>query len=673
MKKFLVFFAVFFLLINFSFALVQVEPNSAFGNWCPGDIDSVGLHISGLNNVFGFQFDLAYNQSLITILNVTEGAFLNRSGQDFTFWIAPVLSTPGIIRNAACSRTGVTGVSGEGEIAKVNFRLNNINSYPANVTFTLLNVKISDPASQPLGNPVLNGYFYIMNCSCTNGQTRGCADAHGCAGNQTCTSGSWSSCVSNLYYCDSNCDGTNECVITNCSTCVCTSGQTRNCTDARGCTGTQTCTNSAWGSCASPQYYCDTDCDGDSECSNTACPNCTECLEDWTCTTWSSCSNSRQTRTCTDDNACGTTEFKPAESQTCTSGGGSGGGGGGGGGGAFPPSCTEKWACGNWGLCQVDGMRKRTCVDSAKCGTTKSKLSEIESCNYTGNCMDGIMNSDETGVDCGGRCSKPCAAPIIAAPKLKITAEPIQGEILDKYVFSINVENTGETDADNLIVLVNKWSDKSQKIESLSPGMSEKQEFVLSLPANPDEQSVEIQVLRDNNVVLTQPVVVELSVPEFQVKVNKDEESGKLYDAVIVDNRDKPARELEVEFSINKDKETYLMESGKRLNVSQGEIFQSINYLSQSLPPGKYEINSVLYENGQQVGEATSFVVLEGKGGGFNVKNIFYLIILLIVGFSLYVFFMSFKKEKAGGEIKSTGRGEEPEEKTQEDEKKMIS
>jgi PGF-pre-PGF domain-containing protein len=41
------------------------------------------------------------------------------------------------------------------------------------------------------------------------------------------------------------------------------------------------------------------------------------CTESWSCTDWSVCVNSTQTRTCTDSNDCGTTVNKPAESQEC--------------------------------------------------------------------------------------------------------------------------------------------------------------------------------------------------------------------------------------------------------------------------------------------------------------------------------------------------------------------
>jgi hypothetical protein len=41
------------------------------------------------------------------------------------------------------------------------------------------------------------------------------------------------------------------------------------------------------------------------------------CTEDWTCISWSACTDGIQNRTCTDGNKCGTTTSKPAEKQAC--------------------------------------------------------------------------------------------------------------------------------------------------------------------------------------------------------------------------------------------------------------------------------------------------------------------------------------------------------------------
>jgi cysteine-rich repeat protein/parallel beta-helix repeat protein len=41
------------------------------------------------------------------------------------------------------------------------------------------------------------------------------------------------------------------------------------------------------------------------------------CTESWTCTTWSDCEDDEQTRTCTENNDCGTEDNKPDETQEC--------------------------------------------------------------------------------------------------------------------------------------------------------------------------------------------------------------------------------------------------------------------------------------------------------------------------------------------------------------------
>lgn len=115
-----------------------------------------------------------------------------------------------------------------------------------------------------------------------------------------------------------------------------------------------------------------------------------------------------------------------------------GGGGGGGGGGA---TCTPKWGCNEWSLCQnvqrsleigiisgddyrditescsANGFEEgrcgyqiRTCFDNSFCNSTFFKPDFIQYCDYTAtpSCVDGIKNchdgSCELLVDCGGPC-----------------------------------------------------------------------------------------------------------------------------------------------------------------------------------------------------------------------------------------------------------------------------
>jgi hypothetical protein len=110
---------------------------------------------------------------------------------------------------------------------------------------------------------------------------------------------------------------------------ICGNGKDDNCDGiSKSCGGgggsTAYCGDGAVQTSRGEQCEKDSDCQATYVC-NASC-NCVPCTESWSCGEWGSCSSEGvQTRTCTDANACGTTNDKPAESQTCTStsGGGS--------------------------------------------------------------------------------------------------------------------------------------------------------------------------------------------------------------------------------------------------------------------------------------------------------------------------------------------------------------
>jgi len=84
------------------------------------------------------------------------------------------------------------------------------------------------------------------------------------------------------------------------------------------------------------------------------------CVESWSCSEWSECIDKLQTRTCTDENDCGTTIYKPSESQECQ-------------------SCVESWLCSDWSDC-VDKLQTRNCSDQNDCGTIEYKPNETQEC-----------------------------------------------------------------------------------------------------------------------------------------------------------------------------------------------------------------------------------------------------------------------------------------------------
>jgi hypothetical protein len=188
-KIFLALLAVFFLLSVPVGALVEIYPQSQdLSNHSDSYID-FNVTISGVNNVYGFQFDLSYDPSIFDSPNVTNGTFLNRNGQDEDYCISANTSTPGFIDNFACSRTGPGSVSGSGVLAKVRLNLKKLATLPSTGDFILSGVKISDINSQPLDNSSENGNATVYEC--LYGETGSCP-----GGTKTCGSNNqWGECV----------------------------------------------------------------------------------------------------------------------------------------------------------------------------------------------------------------------------------------------------------------------------------------------------------------------------------------------------------------------------------------------------------------------------------------------------------------------------------------------
>ncbi len=154
---------------------------------------------------------------------------------------------------------------------------------------------------------------------CNFGERRDCTTTESCPGLQVCVQGYWSDCedvpddncpvlscsegeITESCYCGDNVYDSGYCCRnehreTTCPT-DCPQGQI---TEECYC-GTETYTTG----------YCCTEQHQSNECQE-------ECIEDWSCPDWTTieCINATQTRTCIDLNDCGTTEFKPAETQSC--------------------------------------------------------------------------------------------------------------------------------------------------------------------------------------------------------------------------------------------------------------------------------------------------------------------------------------------------------------------
>jgi len=78
--------------------------------------------------------------------------------------------------------------------------------------------------------------------------------------------------------------------------------------------------------------------------------------------------------------------------------------GGSGGGGGSSQTCESEWVCKDWSRCFINGTQFRTCVDMHGCNLNELKQNFWRDCEYIATCYDGVQNSGELGIDCGGPC-----------------------------------------------------------------------------------------------------------------------------------------------------------------------------------------------------------------------------------------------------------------------------
>ncbi len=100
--------------------------------------------------------------------------------------------------------------------------------------------------------------------------------------------------------------------------------------------------------------------------STSSTPSCTPI---WNCSSWSSCSANKQTRTCNDLGPCEIPAEPSILEQSCTI------------------QCIEDWKCGVWlpEKCPKTENQTRTCLDANSCGTFLTKPTEEQTCKYSNN------------------------------------------------------------------------------------------------------------------------------------------------------------------------------------------------------------------------------------------------------------------------------------------------
>jgi len=137
---------------------VFIDPPSQQVN-AVGDYFTVNVSISDVSNLYGYELEVYYNSTVMNGTQVTEGPFLNESGNyepffDIVSFTDNYNSTEGLV-SVVCTLTGaVLGVSGGGVLVTIEFKSLALgNSIPLN----LEDVQLSDPNSNPISYQLLSG------------------------------------------------------------------------------------------------------------------------------------------------------------------------------------------------------------------------------------------------------------------------------------------------------------------------------------------------------------------------------------------------------------------------------------------------------------------------------------------------------------------------------------
>jgi len=116
------------------------------------------INVSGVVDLYGWEFKLGYNTSLLELVDIAEGSFLNSSRD--TYFVPKVMSTDGYVLAGCTSLRNVTGVDGNGTLVTVEFRAKKLGS----CTLDLYDTRIVNSAKQLIEHTETDGTVTASGC-----------------------------------------------------------------------------------------------------------------------------------------------------------------------------------------------------------------------------------------------------------------------------------------------------------------------------------------------------------------------------------------------------------------------------------------------------------------------------------------------------------------------------
>lgn len=124
-------------------SIISIQPSLSTPS--VGSFFDVFVDISSVTDLYAFQFDISFNPAILSGTSVTEGAFLPAGGA--TFFIPGSIDNIGgsISFTADILLSAVSGVSGSGTLADLQFQALTMGTSPVNLSnIILLDSNLSD-------------------------------------------------------------------------------------------------------------------------------------------------------------------------------------------------------------------------------------------------------------------------------------------------------------------------------------------------------------------------------------------------------------------------------------------------------------------------------------------------------------------------------------------------
>ncbi len=138
-------------------ATITIEPTS--NTTSVGGAFNIAVQVTGVSDLYAYQFDLSFGPAVVSITNVTEGGLLPSGGSTF-FFPGAIDNVSGTLTLTAGSLQGpVPGVNGSGTLATVLFTGVGFGATPV----TLSNVVLLDSAGSDIaGTTIQNGSVTVV-------------------------------------------------------------------------------------------------------------------------------------------------------------------------------------------------------------------------------------------------------------------------------------------------------------------------------------------------------------------------------------------------------------------------------------------------------------------------------------------------------------------------------